>query len=183
MCGLTMMIRLASKRDLDAVMSVEKEAFGEEAEAHLVRDLMGDPTAEPRYAFIAFEKDQAIGHVLFTAVRLEGATSGLSLSILAPLAVIPEFQKQGVGGRLIAHGVSHLAKEGVALVFVLGHPDYYPRHGFTPAGEKGFEAPYPILEKNAGAWMVKALKPGVIGTVSGRVKCAAVMDHPEYWRE
>jgi putative acetyltransferase len=71
----------------------------------------------------------------------------------------------------------------VELVFVLGHPDYYPRHGFVPAGVLGFEATYAIEEKNAGAWMVQELRPGVIGAVNGRIVCADVLDRPEHWRE
>jgi putative acetyltransferase len=73
--------------------------------------------------------------------------------------------------------------KGVELVFVLGHPGYYPRHGFTPAGVLGFHAPYPIPEKNADAWMVQELHPGVIGRARGKILCADAINRPEYWRE
>ena len=69
------------------------------------------------------------------------------------------------------------------LVFVLGHPEYYPRFGFTPAGRLGFEAPYPIPDELAGAWMVQALRSGVIGIISGKVICADALNKPEHWRE
>jgi putative acetyltransferase len=69
------------------------------------------------------------------------------------------------------------------LVFVLGHPDYYPRHGFEPAGPQGLDAPYPIPAAHEDAWMVLALRPGVIGKLRGRVVCADALDKPEYWRE
>jgi putative acetyltransferase len=71
----------------------------------------------------------------------------------------------------------------VDLVFVLGHPAYYPRFGFSPAGARGLDAPYPIPQKNAEAWMVRELRPGVIGDCSGRVICADALADPEYWRE
>ena len=86
--------------------------------------------------------------------------------MLAPLAVVPECQKQGVGGTLVKHGLELLSKSGVDLVFVLGYPEYYTRHGFAPAGVRGFDAPYPIPEKNSDAWMVFELRPGVIGELS-----------------
>ena len=145
--------------------------------------LLNDPSARPLYSLLAFNDDRAVGHVLFTSAHLEGPRKNIFLSILAPLAVIPDFQKQGVGGKLIERGLQHLAHYGVDLVFVLGHPDYYPRYGFKPAGVQGFEAPYPIPEKHANAWMVQELHPGVIGSVSGKVRCADMLNKPEHWRE
>ena len=76
-----------------------------------------------------------------------------------------------------------MSETGVELVFVLGHPEYYPRHGFKPAGVHGFEAPYPIPDKHANAWMVQELHPGVIGNVNGKVICADMLNQPEHWRE
>jgi len=178
-----MKVREAIDSDLNDVLSVEKEAFGYEKEANLVKDLLSDPSASPLYSLLAFNNDRAVGHVLFTSARLEGTQNNASISLLAPLAVIPDFQKQGVGGKLIERGLKHLANSGVNLVFVLGHPDYYPRFGFKPAGVQGFEAPYPIPEEHANAWMVQELHPGVIGNVSGKVRCADMLNKPEHWRE
>jgi putative acetyltransferase len=96
---------------------------------------------------------------------------------------MPHSQKTGVGTALAEKGMLVLSDAGAQLVFVLGHPAYYPRFGFSPAGELGFEATYPILEKNAGAWMVKALAPHIIGKYSGKVICADTMNRPEYWAE
>lgn len=175
-------IRTATDADLDAVLAVEREAFGEEDEAELVRALLDDPSAMPILSLLAFRGKRAVGHILFTRVRLQ-AHPQLSLAILAPLAVVPDAQNQGIGGKLIVHGLNLLRASGVDLVFVLGHPGYYPRHGFTPAGTLGLQAPYPIPEKDADAWMVQALRPGVIGSVSGTVLCADALDKPEYWRE
>ena len=79
--------------------------------------------------------------------------------------------------------MDQLKQSGVELVFVLGHPDYYPRSGFTPAGELGYEAPYHIPEEHSGAWMVQELSPGVIGRVKGKVQCSEVLNKPEHWRE
>lgn len=178
-----MVIREASDSDFNDVFSVEKEAFGYVKEANLVRDLLSDPSAKPLYSLLAFENDRAVGHILFTSACLEGSPKAASISILAPLAIIPDFQKQGIGGKLIEHGLNYLSKAGVDLVFVLGHPGYYPRYGFRPAGVQGFEAPYPIPEEHADAWMVQELRSGVIGSVSGKVRCADILNRPEHWRE
>jgi len=178
-----MKIREGTDTDLNDVLLVEKEAFGYDKESNLVRDLLSDPSARPLYSLLAYNANRAVGHVLFTSAYLEDTQEGVSISILAPLAVIPDFQKQGIGGKLIERGLQLLSSAGVDLVFVLGHPDYYPRYGFKPAGVQGFEAPYPIPEEHANAWMVQELRPGVIGSVSGKVRCADMLNKPEHWRE
>lgn len=177
------LIREAVGADLNEVLSIERLAFGYDKEADLVRDLLNDKSAKPLYSLLAFIGAKAVGHILFTSARLQGAQNDTSIALLAPLAVLPEFQKQGVGGQLIKSGLQHLADAGVDLVFVLGHPGYYPRYGFKTAGVLGFEAPYSIPEACADAWMVQELRQGVIGSVSGIVKCADMLDKPEHWRE
>lgn len=178
-----MHITEATTHDLDHVLAVERAAFGQEEEATLTAELLGDASAQPSLSLLAWDGERPIGHILFTAARIEGAGEGISVALLAPLAVVPEAQRQGVGGALIEHGLAELRRRGVALVFVLGHPEYYPRHGFEPAGVQGLDAPYPIPEELAGAWMVQALQPGVLGEVRGTVICADALSKPEYWRE
>jgi predicted N-acetyltransferase YhbS len=147
----------------------------------LTKDLLDDPTARPLISLLAFEDDRVSGHVLFTRARVSG--SDLIVSILAPLAVLPECQGKGVGTALVNKGLEMLKERNTDLVFVLGHPGYYPRFGFLPAGERGFRAPYPIPGKDAGAWMVLELQDGTIGSVKGTVICADALDRPEHWRE
>ncbi len=177
-----MIIREALDTDLESVLFTHRQAFGQEEEAGLVRDLLDDPSAAPFLSLLACMGGRPIGHVLFTRARLE-PMAPLSVSILAPLAVIPQFQRQGVGIKLTEHGLAILTESGTDLVFVLGHPEYYPRFGFEPAGRLGFEATFPIPDKNAAAWMVKALGPGVIGSYQGRVICADKLNEPEFWKE
>ncbi len=177
-----MIIRKALDSDLDDVLSVEHAAFGSDECAELVQKLLGDDSAKPIVSLLAFQENKAVGHILFSKARLE-PNAPLSISILGPLAVVPNAQKQGIGGKLIENGLNIWSKSGVDLVFVLGHPTYYPRHGFKPAGNLGFEPSYPIPEKNADAWMVQELRPGVIGNFRGKVICADSLNEPQYWRE
>ena len=162
------------------------QAFGEAKGpeiATLVNDLLDDPTAKPILSLAAVKKNELIGHIIYSKVRVAQTEAAVSARILAPLAVLPENQLLGVGGQLIKEGLTQLKESGVELVFVLGHPDYYPRYGFKPAGALGFEAPYPIPQEHAGAWMVQALCPDVIGRVRGKIQCADVLNQPEHWRE
>ena len=172
--------------DLNKVLHIEKEAFGADKGseiADLVHGLLNDPTAMPLLSLMAINNNKAVGHILFTKALVAKSNSSLKAVILAPLAIIPEAQTQGIGGELIKEGLKQLRESGVELVFVLGHPEYYPRHGFKTAGILGFEAPYPIPEEHADAWMVQELQPGVIGRVSGKVQCSDVLNQPQHWRE
>lgn len=143
-----MYIREALDSDINDVLFVERVAFGYDKEAKLVRSLLNDATL---LSLLAFKDKQAVGHILFTSAHLSETKSIATSAILAPLAIVPDAQKQGIGGKLIERGLHLLAKSGVELVFVLGHPEYYPRYGFKPVGQLGFEAPYPIPDQHADA--------------------------------
>ena len=177
-----MYIRETNDADLNGILFVEREAFSSSKEAELTNDLLADPTAKPFLSLMAFIEGQPAGHILFTAARLLNSPGEVAVSFLAPLAVVPKFQRRGVGSALVKKGLELLSESGVELVFVVGHPGYYPRHGFTQAGELGFDTPYPFPEEHADAWMVCALRPGVLGFVSGRVVCCDTLNKPEIWR-
>ena len=178
-----MQVRKTSNADLSDILNVHRMAFDREDIETLVRELLEDPIAQPILSLMAVDDGQPAGHILFTKALIEGAEEEIEATILAPLAVVPDAQGRGVGGKLINEGLRHLSDSHVDLVFVLGHPTYYPKHGFEPAGRLGLDAPYPIPEKDAEAWMVQALRPNVIGSVRGTVQCADAMNKPEHWRE
>jgi len=178
-----MYIRETKDADLEDILLVERQAFNSNKEADLAKDLLADPTAKPLLSLMAFINDQPAGHILFTKARLLNSSREIAVSFLAPLAVVPKFQRQGVGDSLVNQGLELLSKSGVELVFVVGHPSYYLRHGFAPAGKRGFETPYPIPKIHANAWMVKALRPDVIGSFSGKVVCSDTLNKPELWQQ
>jgi len=85
---------------------------------------------------------------------------------LAPLAVHPEFQNQGIGSRLVGEGLARCRNLGHKIVVVVGHPEFYPRFGFTSARAKGLEAPFPVPDE---AFMVTKLVPRALDGVSGMI--------------
>ena len=176
-------IRETSEQDMPDVVAVLTDAFGGREEAGLVTALLDDPGASPRLSLLAQSGETILGHILFTRVSLRDSPRPVQASILAPLAVATRAQGQGIGGALIHEGLKRLAMRGIELVFVLGYPAYYTRHGFTPAIPRGFTAPYPIPDKDADAWMVQALKHNVLDSLQGQVVCADTLDKAEYWRE
>lgn len=178
-----MHITATTQLNLPDALEVEREAFGTEDEAELIRELLADPTAMPTISLLAYEQDTAVGHILLTNSTLTGHED-LKTMILGPLAVVSERQRTGVGTALIKEALAKARESGVRLVFVLGIPEYYPRHGFhAPAEALGFEPPYPLAEGDEQAWMVQELSPGFIGQVAGRVVAADAFMRPEYWRE
>ncbi len=178
-----MIIREPTDVDLSDILFVERKAFKSNKEADLTKEMLADPSAKPLLSLIAMSGNQAVGHILFTKAHISNNPNKASISFLAPLAIIPNYQKQGIGGKLIKKGLEILSKSGVDLVFVLGHPQYYPKYGFTPTSKLGIETTYPIPEEVADAWMVQVLNPKVIGTVSGKVICCDALNKPELWRE
>jgi len=178
-------IRVSKDQDRDRILAVHRSAFGDDEGpviARLVEEMFNDPTGEPILSLVAELDDVLVGHVLFTSVEIE-PNKQASARILAPLAVTRDHHDQGIGSHLVQDGFQRLAEAGVELVFVLGYPDYYSRFGFVPAGALGFQAPYPILPKNADAWMVHELTPGAIARHEGTVRCSNTLDHAQYWQE
>ena len=105
------------------------------------------------------------------------------MHIIAQLAVIPGYQKKGIGGLLINRGIEILKTINSQIVFVLGHIDYYPKYGFINNATKlGYEAPFPIPSEVADAWMVHSLTADELKH-NGKVICADVMKKHEHWRE
>ena len=179
---IELIIRETTPADLQDILYVEQEAFRRDSEPQLTKDMLSDKSAQPYVSLLAYVDNQPAGHILFTHGYLTNNPK-VQVSFLAPLAVVPKFQRKGIGGTLIKKGLEILSKSGIDLVFVVGHPQYYPRHGFMPASKLGFEPTYPIPKEVADAWMVQALRSGIIGFVFGKVICCDVMNKPEVWRE
>lgn len=181
-----MKIRISTESELKEILNIHNQAFGEDKGpviAQLVNNLLNDETAMPILSLVAVENNNLIGHILYTKAVITKTETPLSAQILAPLAILPEEQKKGIGEKLINEGLRLLKESGTELVFVLGHPTYYPRCGFFPAGEQGFEAPYPIPEEHADAWMIQELNGDVLEKNSGKVQCSKVLNEPQHWRE
>lgn len=122
-------IRREQSGDEDAVRHVNEAAFMNGPEATVVDKLRA--TCADCTSFVAVAQGTIVGHILFTPATLDdGGLVGVGL---APLAILPSHQKQGVGSLLVRHGVQHFREAGCPFIIVLGHPEYYPRFGFELA--------------------------------------------------
>jgi putative acetyltransferase len=155
-------IRPETLCDRVAVFRVHNLAFGREDEARLVDVLRAGGFV--RLSLVAEIDGQIVGHVLFSELTIEGREGLLSALALAPLAVVPEFQKQGIGSELVRRGLDLCREQGHRIAFVVGHPGFYPRFGFSRALTHGLCSPY------AGeSFMAAELAEGALRGVAGAV--------------
>lgn len=123
-------IRPERPEDASRVRSVNELAFGQPTEANLVERLQQVCTAS---LSLVAEDDAVVGHILFTPVVVESAGRRVIGMGLAPMAVLPDRQRQGIGSALVRRGLEILRERGCPFVVVVGHSEYYPRFGFEPA--------------------------------------------------
>lgn len=179
-------IKIVSSTANDNILisRIVDSAFETIEESKLVFDLLEDKTAMPVISLIAYSNNIPVGHILFTRARIEGKRKSPLMHILAPMAIIPDYQQQGIGKQLISAGLQKLKEINSELVFVLGHMDYYPKAGFlSNAAKHGFLPTYDIKKKYWDIWMVLELKKGALEKYNGKIICADELNKEKYWKE
>jgi predicted N-acetyltransferase YhbS len=159
-------IRQEIANDYPAVYALNSAAFGRKDEARLVDRLRSSDAFIPELSLIATSNNKMVGYILFTRIHIvEKSVAATSLA-LAPMAVSPNMQKQGIGSLLIYSGLDKARKLGYKSVMVLGHENYYPRFGFVPTNNWGIKAPFNIpANVFMGLELVEDGLKGVTGTV------------------
>lgn len=156
-------IREEKLSDYEAIRRVNETAFGSPAEADLV-----DALRRSGYviaSLVAETEAGVVGHLLFSRLTIETEKETVSAASLAPMAVAPEVQRQGIGSRLVEAGLAICRERRERMAFVLGHPAFYPRFGFSSELAKSIACPFGEGE----AWMALELIPGSLSGVTGRV--------------
>jgi putative acetyltransferase len=159
-----MEIRPERDTDAAAIHQVVTLAFGQPAEADLVDALRGTDAWIPELSLVAEENGRVVGHVLFTRMAVRDGERRHAALALAPVAVHPAQQNGGIGSQLIRHGIERARALGHRVVIVLGHPTYYPRFGFEPAGARGIRY---VEAGHEAAFMAMELAAGGLDGVSG----------------
>jgi putative acetyltransferase len=156
-----------SARHHAAIRVVNERAFGRREEADLVDALRA--ANRMLISLVALSGESVVGHILFSPVTIESAVAVHDAVGLAPMAVLPEFQRRSIGSMLVRHGMSECARLNHVRVVVLGHPRYYPRFGFVPANRFGLTCEYAVPND---VFMAAALRADAFDGHTGRVRFA-----------
>ena len=160
-----MIIREEQVSDIEEIWQLNSVTFETDAEANLVNALRLSGCTF--ISLVAVSDNKIIGHILFTPVELLNDTNNLKLMGLAPMAVLNDFQKKGVGSALVKAGLVHCRLIGVDAAVVLGHSGYYPKFGFVPSVNYGINSEYDVP---ADVFMVLELKSDSLHGHKGLIK-------------
>jgi putative acetyltransferase len=158
-----MNIRLESSADLAAIQQVNSLAFAQEDEGRLVDALRAGGFV--RVSLVAEVEGQIVGHILFSDLPIISADRIVPALALAPMAVLPDHQRKGIGSQLVRQGLETCREQGHKIVIVLGHPHFYLRFGFSSELALPLDSPF-----SSEAWMAVELAPGALAGISGTVQ-------------
>src|SRR5438045_4385701 len=161
------MIQIRPERpdDIAAIRRVNERAFDSPAEADLV-DLLRE-RGKVTLSLVAVHAGQVVGHILFSPVVIEATEQSVAAVGLAPMAVLPEWQNQGVGSLLVKAGLDECRRLGHRAVVVLGHADYYPRFGFVPASRYHVGSEYDVPDE---VFMAMELQSEALAACAGTAR-------------
>ena len=138
-------IREEQPQDIKIIRDLNKRAFGQMQEADLVDKLRQN--CDDLLSLVGLMQDEVVGHILFTPVMVEREDDMVQGMALGPMAVLPEYQRQGIGSELVRAGIEKLKKRQCPFIIVLGHAEYYPRFGFEPASRYGVRSEWEVPDE------------------------------------
>lgn len=165
-------IRTEEKSDHQAVFDLTEKAFAgmkySEGDEHfLVERLRKSDAFIPELSIVAEYKGNIVGHILLTKVKIVNGENNYESLAIAPVSVLPDYQKKGIGGNLIETAHQKAKELGYKSVVLVGHEDYYPRFGYQLASKYGIKFPFEVPDINA---MAIELEKGALKNVSGEVQ-------------
>lgn len=164
-----MIIRIETTDDFYEVYKLNYLAFGNrEDESKLIERIRNSEEFVPELSIVAEKDNEIVGHLLLSKAIVEDEEKTYDVIVLAPIAVNPICQKQGIGSELINEGLKRCKARGYNIVLLIGHPGYYPKFGFQPARRYGLELKQ--FDVPDEVFMVCELKAGELQKIKGELK-------------
>ncbi len=175
-----MRIRAEISSDKDRIHCIYGSAFStEERElvANLAVNLLLEETKPKTLSFVAETEYRITGHIAFSPITLND--NNYKGYILAPLAVVPTHQKQGIGSQLVQHGIQQLSQVGIDILLVYGDPKYYSRFGFSEETAKNYIPPYKLQYPFGWQGLMLSDRPPAKSPV--QITCVPALHDPALW--
>ena len=165
--SMNIIIRQEEQRDYSEVEELLCVSFSQENESILVQRLRKNPAFIPELSLVAEYENKIVGYILFFPIIIASGQVHHKSLTLAPMAVLPDFQRKGIGKQLVQKGLIKVKEKGFHSVIVVGHPEYYPKFGFKSANIWHIKAPFNIPDN---VFMAIELKDGALKNVDGTVQ-------------
>ena len=156
-------IRIERPEDIPHVRIINEQAFEQPTEANIVDKLR--QSCPDCLSLVAEEDNHLVGHILFSPVVVENTEHRVEGMGLAPMAVLTDRQRQGIGSALVRRGLDILRERCCPFIIILGHLDFYPRFGFEIASKRGLSSQWEGVPDEA--FMVLILDDNSMECVSG----------------
>ncbi|MFC1630013.1 GNAT family N-acetyltransferase [Patescibacteria group bacterium] len=169
-------IRSENPEDYNTIYEINKQAFNDEIEAKLINIIRHSSNFIPNLSLVALKDNKIVGHILFSQARIKNKETERPILILAPIAVLPEFQKQGIGSLLVKRGLEVSQSLNYDIVALIGYPEFFSFFGFVSAKSNGLEVSLNTAIPDE-AFMVYELKKDILSGVKG------VVEFPSYFEE
>jgi putative acetyltransferase len=151
-------VREEQPDDIPSIREVNQRAFGQDQEANIVDALRANGAA--LLSLVATVEGRVVGHIMYSPLRVDDLIG----AALGPMAILPEYQRRGVGTSLVEAGNRQLSQQGLPFIVVVGHPEFYPRFGFTPASRRHISSEWSLPDE---VFMILVLDEARMSGVTG----------------
>jgi len=144
----------------------KEEKYSDQKEHFLVAHLRNSTAFIPALSLVAVVENKIVGHILLTKIKIKNQEDTVDSLALAPVSVLPSFQKKGIGSQLITYAHQRAKDLGFKSIILVGHKDYYPRFGYQPLGQYGITLPFELPPENCfGIELVENALKAIEGVV------------------
>jgi predicted N-acetyltransferase YhbS len=168
---MDILIRPEDEKDFKNVEYMIREAFWDlykpGCDEHLIaHNMRKSPDFVKELDYVACDGDVIAGNIIYSRAKvINDDNDEFEVLCMGPLAVLPSYQKKGIGSLLMNCSIEKARQLGYKAIFLFGNPEYYKRLGFRNTGEYNIQT---SSGENFDAFMALELYNGSLKQVSGK---------------